>query len=112
LPYEIIYAPIALDHLRSLGAAERATIVDTVERQLRYQPETPTRHRKRLRPNPLAPWELRIGNLRVFYAVELTLPDDSEDREAESMADGQVFVLAVGVKRGNRLWLGDEEYDL
>ena len=36
-------------------------------------------------PNPVAPWELRLGNPRVYYDVE-TGPD------------GLVMVWAVGVK--------------
>jgi hypothetical protein len=85
-------------------------VVDTVERQLTDQPQTPTRNRKRLRPNPIAPWELRIGDLRVFYDVAAESPSDSGDDESE--ADGRVFILGVGVKRGSRLWLGDEECEL
>jgi len=34
------------------------------------EPIVETRNRKKLRPNPLAPWELRIGKARVFYDVE------------------------------------------
>jgi mRNA-degrading endonuclease RelE of RelBE toxin-antitoxin system len=110
LPYEIVYAPIALEHLRGLDARQRALVVDTVERQLTHQPEAPARHRKRLRPNPIAPWELRIGDLRVFYDVRTVSPGDSADDDVE--AGDQVFILAVGVKRGNRLWLGSEECEL
>jgi mRNA-degrading endonuclease RelE of RelBE toxin-antitoxin system len=110
LSYEIVYAPIALGHLRGLDARQRALVIDTVERQLTHQPQTPTRNRKRLRPNPIAPWELRIGDLRVFYDVIAESQPDSEDDGAK--AEGQVFVLGVGVKRGSRLWLGDEECEL
>ena len=48
-----------------------------------------------MRPNPLAPWELRIGNLRVYYDVE-------NDPEAT------VLVLAVGRKERNRVYIGGE----
>jgi len=34
------------------------------------QPTSPTRAIKRLRPNPLAEFELRVGDLRVLYNVE------------------------------------------
>jgi len=37
--------------------------------KLTHQPTVATRNRKRLRPNPLAPWELRIGALPVYYEV-------------------------------------------
>jgi mRNA-degrading endonuclease RelE of RelBE toxin-antitoxin system len=110
LPYKIVYAPIALEHLRGLDACQRALVVDTVDRQLHHQPEIPTRNRKLLRSNPLAPWELRIGELRVFYAVEPEPRAGSEDEEEPT--DGQVFVLSVGVKRGNRLMIGNEECEI
>jgi hypothetical protein len=50
-------------------------VLDAVEKQLQLQPDIETRNRKPMRPNPLAPWELRIGNPRVYYAFE-----DSPDR--------------------------------
>ena len=37
-----------------------------------------------MRPNPVAPWELRIGILRVYYEIEA--------------AETVVHILAVGVK--------------
>ena len=59
--------------------------------------ETP--NRKPLRPNPLALWELRIGDLRVYYDVE-------EDPEP------QVAIVAIGIKRRNRVYIAGELYDL
>jgi hypothetical protein len=57
----------------------------------------------------LAPWELQIGDLRVFYAVESEPGASSADEEAPS--GGRVFILGVGIKRGNRLLVGNEEWD-
>jgi len=48
-----------------------------------------------MRPNPVAPWELRIGNLRVYYDVE-------EEPKAS------VYIRAVGVKLRNRVRIGRE----
>ncbi len=110
LSYEIVYAPMAIEHLRGLDARERALVMDSIHGQLRHQPELATRNRKRLRPNPLASWELRIGELCVFYAVESSALVGSA--AGETTTEGQVFVLAVGVKRANRLWLANEEYEL
>lgn len=81
-----------------LTARNRALVVDTVERQLSHTPLVPTRNRKRLRPNPLAPWELRIGDLRALYDVA------ADDRV--------VFVLAIGQKRGNTVRIGGTVIDL
>jgi len=52
-----------------------------------------------MRPNPLAPWELRIGNLRVYYDVE---------EQPESV----VFIRALGVKQRNRVRIGREVIEL
>jgi len=73
--------------------------LDTVDEQLVYQPMVETKNRKPMRPNPLAPWELRIGNLRVYYDVE----DDPEP---------VVYIRAVGVKERNRVRIGKEVIEL
>ncbi len=49
---------------------------------------------KRLRPNPLAEFELRVGNLRVLYNVE----------------GDEVIVLIVGRKASNKLIVEGEEF--
>ena len=52
-----------------------------------------------MRPNPLASWELRIGKLRDYYDIE---------DEAENV----VYIVAIGVKERNRVWIGGEEVEL
>lgn len=52
-----------------------------------------------MRPNPLAPWELRIGRVCVYYEVK---------EEPHSV----VRVLAVGVKDRNVVRIGGEETEL
>lgn len=99
MPYRIDYSPDAEDHLRGLTARQRETVLDTVDEQLVYQPMVETKNRKPMRPNPLAPWELRIGNLRVYYDVE----DDPEP---------VVYIRAVGVKERNRVRIGKEVIEL
>lgn len=95
MPYRIEYSPDAEDHLRELTARQQAVVLDTVEKQLLHQPSVETRNRKPMRPNPLAPWELRIGKLRVYYDVE---------EEPEPI----VYIRAVGVKQRNRVRIGKE----
>jgi len=70
LPYRIEYSPEAEDHLRALTARQRTIVLDTVDEQLLHQPTVETQQRKPMRPNPIAPYELRIGTLRVYYDVE------------------------------------------
>ncbi len=82
-----------------MTARQRSIILDVVEKQLRYRPTEETRNRKPMRPNPLAPWELRIGNLRVYYDVENEL-------------EPTVFIRAVGIKERNRVRIGKEVVEL
>jgi mRNA-degrading endonuclease RelE of RelBE toxin-antitoxin system len=98
LPYRIEYAPEAENHLRALTAWQRATVLDTVDKQLQYQPEVKTKNRKPLRPNLLAPWELRIDSLRVYYSVD----------ESNLL----VYIHAIGIKKRNQVWIGKEVIDL
>jgi len=70
--FRIEYSAEARDHLRGLDATGRTTVVDSVERKLRYEPTMATRNKKLLQANelaPLAPWELRVDRWRVYYEV-------------------------------------------
>jgi mRNA-degrading endonuclease RelE of RelBE toxin-antitoxin system len=99
LTYEIIYADDALDHLEGLTARLRAIVVGEIERQLSHQPTVETRNRKRMRRQALAPWELRIGDARVYY-------------DAREEPEPVVEVLAIGVKEHNRVRIGREAVEL
>jgi mRNA-degrading endonuclease RelE of RelBE toxin-antitoxin system len=99
LSYDIAYSPDAQDHLLALTARQQRIVLDAVERHLVHQPQVETRNRKPMRSNPLAPWELRIGTLRVYYDVE-------------EEPDHVVLVRAVGVKERNRVRIGREVFDL
>src|SRR5262245_36598384 len=96
--YLIEYSPPCRQHLASLRAGERATVLDEVDVQLLHQPTTVTRNRKPLQPNPLARFELRIADLRVSYEV------DEQRRVVE--------IRAVGIKDRDRIFIGGEEIDL
>ena len=50
-----------------------------------------------LRPNPLASWELRVGELRVYYQV---------------VADERVMIVAVGRKDRNKVMIAGQEVEL
>lgn len=96
MAYKVAFAEAVTEHFRWLTAAERTRVLNAIERQLKHEPLVETRNRKPLRPNPLAPWELRVGALRVFYEVAI--------REVET-----VRVLAVGKKRRQVLQIGGRE---
>ena len=99
MPYTVEFAESVEDHFRALTARDRATVLAAIDRQLLHEPLTETRNRKPLRPNPVAPWELRVGALRVFY-------------EVVGANVGVVRILAVGRKQRNVLTIGDEEIQL
>ena len=71
MAYLIEYSPEAEDHMRWLTMRQQRVVLDTVDRQLLHQPNKETRNRKAMRPNPVAPWELRIGDLRVYYEAKV-----------------------------------------
>jgi mRNA-degrading endonuclease RelE of RelBE toxin-antitoxin system len=99
LAFEIEYSPDAEDHLRALTARQRTTVLDEVDAQLSHEPNVETRNRKPMRPNPVAPWELRIGDLRVYYDIEY-----------EPVAI--VLIRAVGVKIRSIVKIGGREIQL
>lgn len=56
--------------LRALPVREQRVLEAAIVARLQDQPTAPTRAIKKLRPNPLAEYELRVGDLRVLYNVE------------------------------------------
>ena len=92
----IEFARAVKAHLDALTATQRTTVLDAIERQLTDEPLKETRRRKPLRPNPVAPWELRVGDLRVFYEVRPGSP-------------AVVQILAVGIKERDMLKIGGQE---
>jgi mRNA-degrading endonuclease RelE of RelBE toxin-antitoxin system len=99
LAHCIEYTEEASQHLRGLTAAQRVLVLDAVDEQLTHQATVATRNRKPMRPNSLAMWELRLGELRVYYDVVA---------EPEST----VVIRAVGVKIRNRVFIDGKEQNL
>lgn len=97
--YRIEYSPDAEQHIRGLTARQRTTVLDKVDEQLSREPTVESRKRRMLRSNPVAPWELRIGNIRVYYDTE---------EEPEPI----VFIRAVGLKERNLVRIGREVIQL
>jgi len=102
-PFTIIYAPITRIHLQAIEAKYYSLIRTTIQERLSYEPDVATRNRKPLK-RPVffeATWELRFGprnRFRVFYDL---------DHQQHVVA-----ILAIGIKRGNRLLIGGEEIRL
>ena len=98
MKYSIKYSPDAVVHLKRLTKRYQKIVLDGVERSLAHQPSNSSRNRKRMRPNAWADWELRLGDLRVYYVI--------------GEPDNCVSILAVGIKIGNRVVIGGEEISL
>jgi len=79
---------------RSLPVREQRILEAAIQSRLERQPATPTKAIKRLRPNSLAEFELRAGDLRALYNVE----------------GEEVVILIVGRKVGNQLVVENEEF--
>lgn len=95
MAYDLEYTEAAMEHIRALPADRRADIMGGLERRLRHQPTVVTRHRKPMDPDRrmfVAPWELRLGDVRVYYAVE-------------EEPGPKVVVVAVGIKRRDRVFI-------
>ena len=101
--YALVYAVEVGEHVRKIDRKYHRLVRTAIEEQLGFEPEQPARNRKPLErlPGPFgATWELRFGpgnQFRVFYEV---VPEDRA-----------VWVLAIGVKTGNRLLIGGEEFE-
>lgn len=101
--YTIRYTEDALGDLEYFRKSERQLILDEIDRQLTFEPAAETKSRKRLRPNQLGEWELRIRKYRVFYDV--IEPDETESAKS-------VKIEAVGFKQHNQLYIRGEEFNL
>jgi plasmid stabilization system protein ParE len=96
--YRLIYAPATREHLAAIDRRYHTLIRAHILERLTHQPEVITRNRKPLRQPAAfgAEWEIRFGpdnRFRVFYRVE----------------EQNVIILAIGIKKGNRLIVGGKE---
>ena len=98
MKYTIEVTEEAKIDLSYFKAHERKTILQGIREQLSYEPLQETRNRKKLRRNPLAPWEVRIGKYRVFYEVEQEIVT--------------IGVVAVGYKQHNTLYIRGKQIEL
>ncbi len=87
----------AIEDLDYFRKNERQLISGGIALFLTHDAHVETRRRKPLRPNRLAPWELRIDDYRVFYALE---------------GADEVKVVAVGHKEHNDLYIRGRKVEL
>lgn len=96
--FEIEITGRAEDDLCYFRKHEQKIILDTIEKQLIWEPTRETRNRKELAPNDLSKWEIRLGEYRIFYDV---------DENALT-----VKIKAVGYKVHNQLFFQGKEFRL
>jgi mRNA-degrading endonuclease RelE of RelBE toxin-antitoxin system len=90
MAYQITITEEAESHC----AREQRLLKAAIQARLVHQPITETNAIKRLRPNPLAEFELRVHDLRVLYNVE----------------ESEVVLLVVGRKVGNKLVVKGQDF--
>jgi len=97
MPFQVALTPRAEADLGYFKRFEQRAIIDAVRRFLMNDADVESQHRKKLRPNLLSPWELRIGKYRVFYdVVEATT----------------VKIIAIGHKEHNDLFIRGQRVEL
>ncbi len=97
MKFEVKLVPSADEDLDFYESRDQRVILDAVEEFLGVGADVESKRRKPLRPNPLAPWELRIGDHRVFYEIT---------------AEQLVRVLAVGHKVHNDLFIRGRKVEI
>ncbi len=97
MKFEVKLVPSADADLDFYPAREQRVILDAIEEFLEVDADVETKRRKQLRPNPLAPWELKAGDYRVFYEIRV---------------ERLVRVLAVGHKVHNELFIRGQKVEL
>jgi len=94
MPFQIEMTEDAERQFRTFSAREQRILQVAIRSRLLHRPTTPTNAIKKLRPNPIAQFELRVGDLRVMYNVD----------------GNEVIIVVFGQKLGNLLIVKGEEY--
>lgn len=96
MAFTVIIKPRAEGDIQYYRVSEQRVIIDGIKQHLRDEPTVVSKRKKQLRPNQIAPWELRVDIYRVFYEVDKTT----------------VHVVSVGHKVHNTLYIRGKEVDL
>ena len=97
MKFELNFVQSAIEDLDYYKVREQRIILDAIEGFLRSEANIPSKKRKQLRADPLAPWELRIGYYRVFYEIK---------------PEARVRVLAIGHKAHNELIIRGQRVEI
>ena len=89
MTFHINLTSSAADDLDYFDAYEQRIIMAAVHTYLVHDAHIPTKRRKQLEANPIAPWELKKDKYRIFYDV----------------INDTVDILAIGYKEHNALFI-------
>ena len=84
--FEIKFTERALEDLEIFSKSEQQQILTGLESELSADAAQENEDRKRLHSDGLAEWEIRLGNVRVFYDVDI------QTRTVKIEAVGKSFV--------------------
>lgn len=96
MPFLVTMTDTAERQFLALAVRDQRILQEAIRGRLVHEPTKESRAIKRLRPNSIAEFELRVGDLRVMYAVDST--------------NQEVIIGVVGEKRGNQLFVEGREY--
>ncbi len=69
--FKIKFTKLAIEDLRVFPAVEQKWVVAALESQLGSDAAEESDDRRRLRPHEPAEWTIRLGDVRVFYDVDV-----------------------------------------
>ncbi len=94
MSFAIVITDHFLRQFRCLTARQQAILEASIRNKLSDQADQVSKSIRKLRPNPLATFELRAQDLRALYNIE----------------DGTVVILVIGRKSGNKLIVEGTEF--
>ncbi len=97
MKFQIKLTPSAQGDLAYFRSFEQKIILQGIKKYLTEDAHTEMVRKKRLRPNPLAPWELKLGDYRIFYDLE---------------TEASIKIIAIGYKEHNELFIRGRKLEL
>ena len=94
MAHTVLITAVAERQLRRLPVRDQRILLTAIRTRLVDHPSVVSNAIKKLRPNPLAQWELRVEHWRVLYNV----------------VGNEVVLLLIGLKSGNKLIVDGEEF--
>ena len=96
---DLVFSPDAVRQRKKLRTYNQRAVLDGVHRHLvEGEPDETTRNKFRLRrSSQFADYELRLGDLRVFYRIG---------------RGDEIVITVIGVKKGNTLVIEGESFEI